>query len=498
MALVFRFFWAVILSLVVVIAFLRSWDWEHGGRRRKWQEQNETVVYISPLIFPIAIGFSGALNLLLYGISGGIVHFAMDLADIFMCMSVYFIILLVLLPFLRKRFSARACALLWSMPIFLFYQPHIILSDTAYTPAHGGHMHAIYVPSGMLHGFAYLWATVFVLFFGWQIFSNFLFRRKLMTDARPVEEAEILEIWDRERRRLHYGKPIQLLYSPNATTPLSMGTRNKNRVTFLPERDFTADELELIFRHELHHVQRRDVDTKVFLGFCKALFWFNPLTWIAVRKASDDLELACDEIALRKAGDSERRKYAQLLLCAAGSSRGFSTCLSASADSLRYRLKNVVEPGKRRVGAFLLATAIFFCCMSYGSIVFVSERGTIGELDVLGNAVAADICELSFYDNDELEEPDMRSWYELDSCGDDLLFWLNDLKVEKLFSGSTFDESRAPEFSCCIRTGEREVQVTLNDDILEISDSEERGVDYYLVCSEIRWDDAREWFKAGQ
>jgi hypothetical protein len=215
-------------------------------------------------------------------------------------------------------------------------------------------------------------------------------------------------------------------------------------------------------------------------------------------KGSDDLELACDEIALRKAGDSERRQYAQLLLRSAGSSRGFSTCLSAAANSLRYRLKNVMEPGKRRVGAFLLATAIFFCCMSYGSIVLVSERGTIGELDVLGNAAAADVGELGFCDNDKLEDPDLYSWYELDSCGNDLFSWLKGLKVEKLFSGSTFDESRVPEFSCCVKAEGREVQVTLNDDILEISDSEERGVDYYLVRSEICWNDVRGWFQAGK
>lgn len=451
MSFVFRFLWSITLSLVIVIAFLRTWNWEYGGHRKKWQDQNETVVYISPLFFLAAIGFSGALNFLLYGIRGGILRFAMDVADIFICMSVYFVILLVLLPFLRKRFSARACALLWSMPVLLLLYRSFTLSDTAYTPAQGGFLYAIYVPSSMLHGCVYLWLVMFVIFFGWQILSHFLFRRKLMAGGRPVEDTEILGIWEGQREKLRYGKPVQLLYSPNAVTPLSMGMRNKSRVTFLPKRDFTTDELELIFCHELHHIQRRDMDTKVFLGFWKALFWFNPLTWIAARKASDDLELACDEIALRKAGDSERRQYAQLLLRSAGSSQGFSTCLSAAANSLRYRLKNVVEPGKRRVGAFLLATAIFFCCMSYGSIVLVSERGTIGELDVLGNAAAADVGELGFCDNYELEDPDLYSWYELDSCGNDLFSWLKGLKVEKLFSGSTFDESRVPEFSCCVK-----------------------------------------------
>ncbi len=498
MTILFRFLWAVFLAIIVAINFSQSWKQEHGRYRKKGESQDETMVYISPLVFPIVIFGVIIITIAFCGMREGIVQFTEIVMDVFLCMSVYFVILLLVLPFLRKRFSARVCAVLWIAPVFLFWQPHMLLSATAYTSNQGVSLHTVCIPESILRGFAYVWVSVFLMIFGWQILSHFLFRHKLMKGARPVEDEEVLKIWDRERKRLRYKKPIRLLYTPNTATPLSVGMYNESRATCLPEREFTADELRLIFRHELHHVQRRDVDTKVFLGFCKALFWFNPLTWVAARKASDDLELACDEIALRKAEGSERHQYAELLLNTAGNSQGFSTCLSAAATSLRYRLKNVIAPGKRRVGPFLLAIAIFCCCMSYGSVVLVSERGTVGELCFPSNVTAKDVTELDFYDDEEHgKATEGSTWRSLESCDEKMLSWLKGLKVEKMFSDSKADPGGEPEFSWWIET-DRELHMDLTGKMLSVYIGGEDNSDYYLVRSEIDWDYVRACFKEGK
>ena len=74
------------------------------------------------------------------------------------------------------------------------------------------------------------------------------------------------------------------------------------------------EELRFLFSHELHHLQRRDIDTKVFLAFCQGLCWFNPLVWLAAAKGSDDLELSCDETVLRRFGGDVRAAYARVLI----------------------------------------------------------------------------------------------------------------------------------------------------------------------------------------
>ena len=135
-----------------------------------------------------------------------------------------------------------------------------------------------------------------------------------------------------------------------------------------------------IFRHELQHIRRCDTRTKAFLGFCTAMCWFNPLMWIAKRKVSDDLELSCDEAVLEGSDEKIRRKYAELLLRTAGDGRGYTTCLSAAASSLRYRLKNVITLHRRFAGGVVVGAAMLVLLMGSGSIALSDSGGTVKEL----------------------------------------------------------------------------------------------------------------------
>ena len=80
-----------------------------------------------------------------------------------------------------------------------------------------------------------------------------------------------------------------------------------------------------------------------------------------VEKA-EDIELSCDEAVLSQEPEEKRRKYAELLLTTPGDERGFTTCLSVKAKSLRYRLREAVHPKKKLTGAFLagVLTALLF------------------------------------------------------------------------------------------------------------------------------------------
>ncbi len=191
-----------------------------------------------------------------------------------------------------------------------------------------------------------------------------------MVSACEITEGRELELFKAELERVSYLSPVKLCYSDALSTPLSMGLFNKTRVTLLPRRDYTEQELNFIFRHEVCHLQRCDIHTKVFLAFCLAFCWFDPLVWLAVRRASEDLELSCDELVLEGLGREERQAYARLLLSCSGKAPGFTSCLSAAGRTMRYRLKNVVEPRRRLPGTLLLAAVMFLCVMGYGLVIF--------------------------------------------------------------------------------------------------------------------------------
>jgi soluble lytic murein transglycosylase-like protein len=74
-----------------------------------------------------------------------------------------------------------------------------------------------------------------------------------------------------------------------ADVPTAMTWGVLRPVIVLPELDRT------ILRHELAHVRRGDALVLVFAEITKALQWFNPLVWLAVKRLRAESERACDD-----------------------------------------------------------------------------------------------------------------------------------------------------------------------------------------------------------
>lgn len=190
----------------------------------------------------------------------------------------------------------------------------------------------------------------------------------------------MLAVWQAEVDRAREKKPkFRLVTSPQASTPITISLFSKSVRVVLPQRHYTPEELKLIFRHELVHIGREDAWNKFFVAFCIAMCWFNPLMWLAMGQSSEDLELSCDETVLSSLGEGERRQYADLILRTAGDGRGFTTCLSASATALRYRLKSIVKPGKKISGALLVGVAFILLFVSFGADQLGLRGGHRGE-----------------------------------------------------------------------------------------------------------------------
>lgn len=389
----FRIFWALFLGTVLAGGFRGAWNAENGKRGYFRRERSDTVVWLDPIVFPILIMIYLGLGFVAVRKSGLMI---VSMADLFLFISVYFTFLLLLLPILRRYYTARTCATLWLVPVFLYYQPHIIYSTAKLSP-----VVKIYIPQKVLTVLLFVWATGFVVIFTMQVVSHIRFVRNLRSHSRPVEDEDLLKQWEDMQKEIDYTLPVELRYCSVIGSPLSVGMRKKNKITYLPERAFTEEDAELIFSHELHHIQRSDTHTKFFLRFSNALGWIHPLVWLAVRRAEDDLELSCDEIVLKNADADKRKRYAELLLSIAGDSRGFSTCLSASAKALRYRLKSALPCRDKRLGVVLLFVVMALSSLSAGRIALITGRGNIEEVAGIesGSIAEAEIGICSFWDD---------------------------------------------------------------------------------------------------
>ena len=483
---ILRAFWGLFLAGFVAYTFHRSWKWEHGDPMPESilggdkPRTKETMVWLDPSFLPLLLLIILVMLGAMYGMDG-VERFLSLSLDVMIVISVYFLLLIFLLPIFRRYFSARACATMWILPVFMFWQAHILIQNTP-VPSF-----VIYIPSHILDILFLAWVIGFVVVFVGKFISHYIFRYRVMSASIPVRDPEILALFDQELKQLEYYRPVRLVKSAAVTVPLSMGTMKRTRVTVLPNREFTQQELQFIFQHEIHHIRRGDVNNKIFFAFCQALCWFNPLIWVATRKASDDLELSCDEIVLENMDEHQRRQYAELLLDTAGSSRGFTTCLSAAAETMRYRLKNVVTARRRWHGTILLSIAMFLCVMSHGVIAVSSDRGTVAEL-ITEYRIAEDIRSVFYQAEGETRLSEVFAWE-----GEELFSYLTSLEVEKLSSANEIHDLGGQRIAVVVDKNDT-MQLIFYDRFMEVQHFHRIGnPEYFYLRSKPDWDTIKDY-----
>lgn len=428
-----RSFWALIYSVIIGSAIYCN-DTRERGENLEYNGPRFTP-YISPCLLPtILIAFIVTI-LVMDSITGNPIDyfsFFSGCIAVFLHIGIYYIMLMPLLPAFRRRFSARTCAMLWLLPNYLYLTMLEFMAPQ--TP-----LFVIPVSLTILHAFLVIWAIGFAAVLIWHGISHLRFRRQLLRDATKVTDPTILELWQKE---LEYAglekKKYRLVRSPATQTPFSIGFFQRSIQVVLPQRYYTSEDLALILRHEIIHIGREDSGTKFFLVFCSAICWFNPLMWRAMRHSADDLELSCDETVLLEADDTTRRQYAELLLRTAGDERGFTTCLSASAQSMRYRLENVLHPCKRWSGAFAIIVVFYVLIMSCGYVAF-------GFNQISGKDLIFDGQDPSEFVIESVKRYDSKDWYNHSfTCTDEAalteyLAGLNFCKVTGNYSFSDND-----------------------------------------------------------
>jgi tetratricopeptide (TPR) repeat protein len=82
----------------------------------------------------------------------------------------------------------------------------------------------------------------------------------------------------------------------------------------LPENaaEWPNEQKESVLLHEIAHIARWDYPIHLAVEIAKALYWPNPLVWLASRRCAMERERACDDYALRGGAPSDR--YASHLI----------------------------------------------------------------------------------------------------------------------------------------------------------------------------------------
>lgn len=210
-------------------------------------------------------------------------------------------------------------------------------------------------------------AAAFLLYQG---VSYALFRRTVRRWKRDVARADYASLLSDTARDLGVSAP-EMIVCEAISTPAVTGLLRPRLL--LPHEHYDVQELRYILRHELCHLKRRDMLLKLVLLAANAMHWFNPVVYLMLRQADEDIELACDSAATDGLELPERAAYSRTLLAAVQSSvRALpaTTCFGGTVERLKRRITNVLGAQKKRglgvVALVLALTLTAGCAVSWG------------------------------------------------------------------------------------------------------------------------------------
>ena len=163
----------------------------------------------------------------------------------------------------------------------------------------------------------------------------------------------------RLRRRVSVSLPIQdHIYLCDAiSSPFILGVVKPH--IYLPSG---LDEVQRqnVLSHERAHLARRDHWWKP-LGFALlAVYWFNPVLWLAYTLLCRDIELACDERVIRTMDESAVKTYSTVLLACSMPRKAVITCPLAFGEvGVKERVKNALH--YKKPAFWVVAASVAVC-----------------------------------------------------------------------------------------------------------------------------------------
>ena len=119
---------------------------------------------------------------------------------------------------------------------------------------------------------------------------------------------------------------------------------------------------QYVLAHELTHYRHGDHVWSFLRCLAVILHWYNPLVWMASFASQLDGELACDEGALRRIGESNRNEYARTLInltCVGyGGMLTTATSMTGRRCDLRNRVVRIAKNPKMTVTALVAVLVI--------------------------------------------------------------------------------------------------------------------------------------------
>ena len=214
---------------------------------------------------------------------------------------------------------------------------------------------------------AFAWAAVAAALLTVRLGAYAVWRRRIMRWSCPVRKKALLALAQKAACAAGVRRPAPLYCTPQAACPMALGLLRP--VLLLPEGLPADNGTAMMLIHEYTHLARRDIALKALLVLATSLHWFNPAVWLLARAAGEDIELACDETALRGKPAPWRDAYGRALVAGAAAPQALlATHFSAGKKHMMQRLTAMFDKRCKKKGVLAFTALLLTVALAAGMV----------------------------------------------------------------------------------------------------------------------------------
>ena len=203
-----------------------------------------------------------------------------------------------------------------------------------------------------------VWIVGIIVVYLWSVFVNEKFRHKLFDERVTISVPDC-----------RY--PVYRV--PGIISPCVMRVNGKKGIYLTEEVAEDKEKREYVLAHEICHLEHRDLFWGNIRCIVLACNWFNPLIWVAAVLSKRDGEMACDERAIRKLGESRRVNYGRVLVDTVADTVQrknlffTATTMCSGKQELKKRIQKIADGRDRALlsGGVLLLTVLMACMTGF-------------------------------------------------------------------------------------------------------------------------------------
>ena len=197
---------------------------------------------------------------------------------------------------------------------------------------------------------------------------------RIGSTARSVTDGPLARLLAEASGQLGMRGRVTLLISERRPMPMIWGVFRSTLLLPVEARTWLPQRQRVVLLHELAHARRADCLTKLATQLACALYWFNPLVWLASRFMQMEAESACDDLVIR-AGNRPADYAGHILQIASGLRAGVLTAHSSIAmarkSKLEGRLLGILD-GKRNRRKMTVAGVVVAVLLIAGVVLPLS------------------------------------------------------------------------------------------------------------------------------